>query len=308
MTQTGPAAVLDLGTNSTRMLCVESPGPRMDPDSIRAHETIITRLGEGVDEHGRIDPDARDRVLGAVRRFQERLDELGGHWVGGLATSACRRASGESVGDLLESVRQITGFTPRVVSGEREAELTYRGVRASLEGFRSGVVLDIGGGSSEWICSSGPDEFEVESLPIGVVTLFERCGRGDRWGNESEECVAGQLEKTFHPRHPGSGPLVVVGGTGTTLAALRLDLREYDPRRVHGYTLREEDVRALLDSLRDRPYAELAEVPVIQEGREEVILPGVHILLHAMEYRGVHEVRVSEFGVLAGLLGEEVPS
>lgn len=300
-------AALDLGTNSTRFLAVADDADAITPASIIDRDTRVTRLGEGVDAEGVIREEAVDRVLRVVEEYHRRIDPKGIEWVGGVATSACRRASEDSREDLFEALEEVTGVRPELIDGEREAELTHGGVRASLD-VTAGTVLDVGGGSTEWITFGSDGLRSAGSLPIGVVTLNERCVGSDRYTEESLSCLEREVRRNFRPGNPGENPLVVVGGTGTTLAALDRDLPEYRPEVVHGHRLSKRTIEHHLQQMSERTFEELSREPMVQPGREDVIVPGIKLLEAGLDAAGAEEATVSDLGVLAGYLSERLNS
>lgn len=300
-------AALDLGTNSTRFLAVGKDAEAITPADIIDRDTRVTRLGEGVDAEGVIRASAKRRVLEAVEDYDRRLTPREIEWVGGVATSACRRASGESREDLFEALRNRTGVRPELIDGKREAVLTYKGVRASLD-VTSGTVLDIGGGSTEWISFDSFGLQSVESLPIGVVTLKERCVESDRYTEESLKCLDREVRQHFRPEGDGISPLIVVGGTGTTLGALEGALEEYRPEVVHGHRLSEATIERHVEAMSKRTFEDLSREPMIQPGREDVIVPGIKILQAGLDAAEAEGVTVSDLGVLTGYLSERVNS
>jgi exopolyphosphatase/guanosine-5'-triphosphate,3'-diphosphate pyrophosphatase len=298
-------AALDLGTNSTRFLCVDDDESILRPSSVVARGTDITRLGEGVDSDGELSDAAMDRVVSTVGRFDEAVSNRSANWIGGLATSACRRASRDSVRKLFDRIESVIGIRPEVIDGSREAELTYQGIIFSLD-VSAGTIVDIGGGSTEWITFNQKGLSSVDSLGIGVVTLNERCVTGNSYSPESETCMEDEIETVFGTETTGLEPLVSVGGTGTTLASMELDLTEYRPEPVHGYQLDREAVDRQLKEMLGKSFEQLSEHPMIQSGREDVILPGIKILQAGMETVGASRTIVSDFGILAGLIRESI--
>jgi exopolyphosphatase/guanosine-5'-triphosphate,3'-diphosphate pyrophosphatase len=294
-------AVLDMGTNSTRFLLVEVDEEGFAPERVIDRGTTVTRLGEGVDASGRLTPDAVDRVLETVRKYDRRVREASGEWLAAVATSACRRAENGDV--LLDKVAAQTGVRPSVITGEREAELIFRGVHASLPAHDSARIIDIGGGSTEWIQYEDGELVHLESCPVGVVTVLERCEVEGRW-REDQVKRAFEIVGEALPDNRGSGPLIVVGGTGTTLSAHRQGLRTYDPEVVHGDRIPLEEIRSIRDDFQAMTFEELAELDAIQSGREDVMIPGIVILETFAQHADVPSVVVSDYGILAGLIEE----
>jgi len=295
-----PSASLDLGTNSTRFLMLSSPDSGFSQERILDRDSVVTRLGEGIESSGRLSDSAMERVIEQVEAYNSRVREQEGDWVDAIATHACREAPN---GDrFLSRLEEILSIPPRVISGPEEARLIYRGVRASLSNHKIGRVMDIGGGSTEWILNQG-GEIEYNSFPVGVVTLTELFLTGNEWDPE----MIAQARKRIRSRFPGvrgEGDLVVVGGTGTTLAAMKLELDKYDSAAVHGERLTLAEIERFRNTILDCPVDQLIEHPMIQPGREDVMMAGVVILEEFARFSDVNYVIVSDFGPLAGTFEE----
>lgn len=274
----------------------------MDPSDVIDRQAVITRMGEDVDETGRIGADARRRVLETVRAFDDRVRAAEATWTAAVATSACRRAETASVTPLLDEVEAIIGVRPEVLTGDREADYTERGVRRVFPDLSRGRIVDIGGGSTEWMTFEPTGEGWRTSLGIGVVTLLERCVDGAAWSAGATRCVERQLDRVFPPEDPGSGELVGVGGTPTTLSALKHELDPYDPTVVHGDRLTRAELSTLRRRLEALSFREMKELAAIQPGREDVLIPGLLILQRCLRCASADAVRVSDFGILAGCL------
>ena len=295
-----PGASLDLGTNSTRFLLVRSPDCGFSRERILERDSVVTRLGEAVETSGRLSDSAMQRVIEQVEDYDLRVRQQGGRWVDAIATHACRKAPN---GDrFLRRLQEILSISPRVVSGSQEARLIYHGVRASVSGHEIGRVMDIGGGSTEWI-RKHENEIDYHSFPIGVVTLTELFLRGNHWEPEMIKKARNRI-RSHLPNRRGEGDLVVVGGTGTTLAAMKLELDQYDSAAVHGQQLTLSEIERLRNTVLDRPVNQLVEHPMIQPGREDVMMAGVLILEEFARFSTANHVIVSDFGPLAGTFEE----
>lgn len=294
-------AALDLGTNSTRFLVGRQSGAGFSPDSVVDRDTVVTRLGEDVDKRGVLSEEAMNRVLEQVSEYDERVRGSNGHWVDAVATSACRRA--RNGGEFLDRIESLIGLPPEIISGVREAELTFHGVHASVPGINTGRVIDIGGGSTEWITFADNQFDELSSASVGVVTLRERFGNHADWDVESISDARSVVGEHL-PDTVGQGPLIVVGGTGTTLSAHAHQLDEYRPEVVHGDRLALSAIEEIRRAFESMTYSELRELPMIQPGREDVMLPGIVILEEFARFADVSEVIISDYGILAGILEE----
>ena len=292
-------AAVDLGTNSTRLLVADVTDGQVDE---LARETVITRLGEGVDERRRLLPEPIARVRNCLVGFRLRAEELGAERTLAIATSAIRDAeNGEA---FLGEVEWSYGFETRLLSGEDEAALTVRGVSAGRELEPGTLVLDVGGGSTELTAP----EFRV-SLDVGSVRLTERFLASDPpTSEELADCRAAvrslleERARCVDVRHA-----IGVAGTITTIAAL--ELGEYDRDRVHGYRISVEAVEQQLDHLASVPLAKRRELPGLEPARAPVIVAGVAIVAEVLRFFGLEELEVSEQDILTGaaLAAAELP-
>jgi exopolyphosphatase/guanosine-5'-triphosphate,3'-diphosphate pyrophosphatase len=281
-------AAVDLGTNTTRLLVADVVDGRLDAELHR--ETRITRLGEGVDTRRRLLPVPVARVRNALSDYRRTAEALGAERVLAVATSAVRDAdNGEA---FLGEIEWSYGFTARLVTGDEEAQLTRRGARPGA----GELLLDIGGGSTELIL----DDFHV-SLPMGAVRFTERHG-------EDVERLAAEATALLPDLEPRGA--VGVAGTVTTLAALDLDLQEYDGARVDGHRLSRDAARTQLGRLAALPHEERRRVPALEPERAPVIVAGGAILLATLERYALAEIRVSERDILDGiaLAAAELPA
>src|SRR5215216_4928601 len=224
--------VVDLGTNSTRLLVADVDGERVDEVSRR---TVITRLGEGVDERRRLLPLPVARVRNALSDYRRELEQLGAERVLAIGTSAVRDAeNGEA---FLGEIEWSYGFATRLLSGDDEALLTFRGATTGRAVDGGTLLVDVGGGSTE-VVVGGPDDVDFHaSLDLGCVRLTERYLRGDPPGSEEIAACRWHVWETLAglPAQIRPSSALGVAGTVTTLAAVDLGLRDADPERVHGH-------------------------------------------------------------------------
>lgn len=293
-----PVAGIDIGTNSVRLSIRERSGRELE------RHMHITRLGQGVDATGRLHPDAIERTLQVLRRYQVLCQQ---HAVGKFlvaATSAARDAHNRS--EFFGPAHAIFGRELELLSGDEEASLSFRGATSDLpSSLAPFVVLDIGGGSTEFARGHREPSTSI-SLDLGSVRLTERCLHGDPpTPKELEDARATTLK--LLERASAAVDLVSpatwvgVAGTVTTLAALTLAQTEYDPGRTHGSELTRDEI--------ERAFARLARVPVkerasllIQPARAGIIVAGALILLAIVDRFGVRSLRVSERDILDGLV------
>jgi exopolyphosphatase/guanosine-5'-triphosphate,3'-diphosphate pyrophosphatase len=289
-------AAVDLGTNSTRLLVADVAGGRVDE---LARETRITRLGEGVDRRRRLLPVPIARVRNCLSDYRRQAESLGAERTLLVATSAVRDAeNGEA---FLGEIEWSYGFATRLVSGEEEAALTYRGVATGRPVKPGTIVVDLGGGSTELVA----DGLRV-SLDIGSVRLTERFLDSDPPMPAELEDAAGAVRSLLAERVPDdvreeTRAAIGVAGTVTTLAALDLGLVEYDPERVDGHRISVAAVDEQLRRLAAVPLAERRELPGLEPERAPVIVGGVLIVGELLRHFGLDELEVSERDLLDGI-------
>jgi len=279
-------AVVDLGTNSTRLLVADVDGEHVAEVSRR---TVITRLGEGVDERRKLLPLPIARVRNVLSDYRRELEELGAERVLTIGTSAVRDAeNGEA---FLGEIEWSYGFATRLLSGEEEAELTRRGVANGRPVADGTLVLDVGGGSTELITASART-----SLDVGSVRLTERHLRTDPPTREELDAAAAGVRAALPPLDPDDA--IGVAGTVTTLAAL--ELGAYDPQRVHGYRLSRAAVEAQLERLASLPLAARRELPGLEPERAPVIVGGAIVVREVLGRYGLDGLEASERDLLHG--------
>ena len=278
--------IVDLGTNSTRLLVADVDDGHVDEVERR---TDITRLGEGVDERRKLLPVPIARVRNVLAEYRRELDTQGAERVLAIGTSAVRDAeNGEA---FLGEVEWSYGFASRLLTGEDEAELTRRGVANGRELGDGTLVLDIGGGSTELITADSR-----KSLDVGSVRLTERFLLSDPPTRDELDACAGAVRKVL----PALGPDSAIGVAGTITSLAALELGRYDPEEVHGYRLSREGVEAQLERLASLPLAERRELPGLEPERAPVIVGGAVIVDEVLRRYGLDELDVSERDLLHG--------
>jgi exopolyphosphatase/guanosine-5'-triphosphate,3'-diphosphate pyrophosphatase len=291
-------AAVDLGTNSTRLLVADVDDGRID-ELVR--RTKITRLGEGVDERKRLLPVPIARVRNVLTDFRREGEQLGAQRTLLVATSAVRDAeNGEA---FLGEIEWSYGFATRLLTGDEEAELSFRGAALGRELGEDTLLLDIGGGSTELVIGDSDGLGFHESLDIGSVRLTERFLHSDPPSSEELDACARAAREQLAERVPGDArPQVAIGvaGTITSVAALDLDLAEYDPERVHGHRVPRAGVEAQLERLASLPLAQRRGLPSLDPDRAPVIVAGAVILREALDRFGLDGIEVSEHDILDG--------
>jgi exopolyphosphatase/guanosine-5'-triphosphate,3'-diphosphate pyrophosphatase len=307
----GRAAAIDQGTNSIRLLVVE-PGERPgdDPGEL-ARDMVITRLGRGIDRTGRFDPQALARTVDVLGTYARRARALHAGRFRVAATSAVREASDRET--FAAAVRDLTGSELEVISGEREAGLSFLGATRGLDPSAAPaprLVLDIGGGSTELVAGERPDApGPAISMRMGSVRLTERHVRGDPPSAAELDAMTSEVDTILEEAERvipirEARTLVAVAGTATTVQALALGLPRYDPDRIHRTWLSVGDAERILAELALMTNAERRGLPVMAPGRGDVIVAGAVVLVRAMHRFGFERALVSETDILDGLAFE----
>lgn len=297
-------AAIDVGTNTLRLLIAESVRP--DDFTILHEEQEITRLGKGLIPSRLLQDGPRRRSLVVLRRFAEVARSFKAEQVAAVATSAVREAMNRE--ELVVEIARETGLTVRVIDGREEARLTLLGVRHGLcLGSRWVLVMDVGGGSTEFVLAKGEAIEAIVSTGLGVVKLIEQHLLSDPPTLDElqalREVVARRIDQLCSelPAREGT-QLIGTAGTPTTLAAIDLGLVTYDREKVQGHCLGLARVRELLDRLASLPLRERRRIPGLESGRADVILAGAAIVAASMDRLGYHEMRVSDEGLREGIL------
>ena len=310
-------AAIDCGTNSIRLLIAE----RTADGSIRElnRDNIIVRLGQGVDASGRFVPEALSRVDAALSTYTDRMVDFGVVDVMMGATSATRDAHNrDEFFDItarhLGRVRE--GAVAEVITGEREAELSFAGAVTDLPGAteRNVCVIDLGGGSTEFVVHGPGREPQAYSADMGCVRLTERFLHSQPPAEDeiaaAREYVDGLMDVVASRVELGVVEQVVgVAGTMTTLSAITQGLDSYQPEKIHMSTLSLEDFRATARELLGRTPEQRCEFGPMHPGRADVIGGGA-IVVDAFATRfldeGLVDITVSEKDILDGILAEVV--
>jgi exopolyphosphatase/guanosine-5'-triphosphate,3'-diphosphate pyrophosphatase len=297
-------SAIDLGTNTCLLLVAEWDSKTQCVTRIHEDHSIVVRLGQEVDRLRKLHPEAMARTLACLETYAGRVRAAGldPAQTVCVCTSQARDASDSAV--FFEEVRRKTGFSFRTLSGEQEAELTFRGGLLPGMSPADWVVIDIGGGSTEFRSASAG-----RSLDIGSVRFTERYLKSDPvldsefWA--CEEAIDRELVALSPWRSglaPGTG-LLAVAGTATTLAAWHLGLREFDATAIDSVTLTRGDVHRMVEELKWRTVAERIQLPGVSPGRADVLLAGALILWRTLETLGFRECRVSTRGLRFGAVG-----
>jgi exopolyphosphatase / guanosine-5'-triphosphate,3'-diphosphate pyrophosphatase len=291
-------AVIDVGTNSARLLVADVEGRRVMPVERRS---TVTRLGRGVDLSGRLSAEAIEDACEAIGGYVETLWDLGSGTVAAIATSAVRDAANGDA--FVAELRERFALSARVLDGAEEAQLTYLGATSEHSPQRPTLVVDIGGGSTELIVGRGEEVAFHASLQAGVVRHTERHIATDPPTAVELESLAADARGAIEAVREGAPDAeagIAVAGTPTSLAAIEMALDPYDPERVHGHVLTLPSIQRMLSQLASAPLAERVAIPGLHPDRAPTIVAGVVILVEAMRAFGLEEIAVSEHDILYG--------
>lgn len=292
-------AAIDFGTNTARLLIAERSPAGIIPVCV---EREIVRLGGGFSDERGLSREARERGLACLRRFSGIISAYGVAQIRASATSAVRDAVNGR--QFVDEVFRETGIHLVTIDGDEEARLTLKGVLSGLDSHSDMLaVLDVGGGSTEFTVSVHGTPVFIRSMPIGVVRLTE----GFRTSNEMAgrvRFVVDQLEKELAAAGivmPEHAELVGTAGTATTIAAIKLEMDDYDYRKVNNFTVDRGDISAIFQRLLPLTPRERLAVKGLEKGREDLIVAGLVIISAVMDRFGFDRLKVIDFGLLEGL-------
>ncbi len=292
-------ASVDIGTNTVLMLCAR----RAEGGAVQvlAQRGAVTRLGQGVEASGQLDPAAVARTLAALGEQVALARAMGAARVAAVGTQALREAGNAEL--LLGPAAELLGEPVEIVSGEREAELVRRAVLESFPELAapgvSATLMDVGGGSTEFVVLRGGEAVFVRSLKLGSVRLTERLVRADPPAADEVRALR-QVVREAVAEVPFAGTLVGIAGTLTTLAAVAREVASPDGALVHGVRLGRAEVEAVVARLAALTVAERRALAGMEEKRADVIVAGGCIVLGALEASRAEAILVSDRGVRWG--------
>ena len=293
-------ASIDCGTNSTRLLV-----SRGGVETLSRLMTI-TRLGEGVDETGRLAPGAIHRTVDCLGRYRKVMDHHGVEAVRITATSAARDAANRD--EFFDAAESAVGTRPELLSGLAEGQLSFRGATAELDPAQGPfLVVDLGGGSTELCVGTTACEAAM-SLDVGCVRLTEKYLHSDPpLPEELHACISvtgAHLDDVDRemPAARQARTFVGLAGTISTAAAVEQGLHEYDRDRIHHFELTKDAAEDVFRTLATEARADRAFNPGLEAGRVDVIVGGMAILVKIMRHFGFESCLVSESDILDGMV------
>jgi exopolyphosphatase/guanosine-5'-triphosphate,3'-diphosphate pyrophosphatase len=300
--ENGRVAVVDIGTNSTRLLIADLNDGRVTAELDR--RSNVTRLGAGVDSDGRLHEEAISRVFATLDEFREAIDREQSQRALAVLTSAVRDAANGD--EFAVAVRDRYGLEPHVLSGDQEARFTFLGATSERDpdDRTPTLVIDIGGGSTELVLGAGREASFHVSTQAGVVRQSERHLHSDPPTGEE----LANLIKDVHAIVAGGVPAdrrsaqlaIAVAGTATQLAAISQELEPYDPEKVHGFVLTADECDRLGERLAAMTLERRRQVRGLDPARAPTIVAGALILGEVMRLFGLGQVEVSEHDILRG--------
>jgi exopolyphosphatase/guanosine-5'-triphosphate,3'-diphosphate pyrophosphatase len=296
-------AIVDIGTNSTRLLVCEVENQRVAAELER--RSTVTRLGARVDADGRLDGQAMHRVFETLEEYRALIDRHRAEVSLAVLTSAVREASNGH--EFATEVKRRYRLEPHILSGDEEAQLTFLGATSERDpdGSTPIVVIDIGGGSTEIVIGAGRRASFHVSTRAGVVRQTERHLHSDPPTEAELDDARHDVRAIIAEGVPADQRTAVqhgiaVAGTATSLAAIAQQLDPYDPAKVHGYRLSRQRCCEILARVASIPLAERKRVTGLHPDRAPTIVAGLIILLEVMTLFGLEQIEVSEHDILRG--------
>jgi len=298
-------AAIDIGTNSTRLLVADLDGNGRDAKLVPVdRRTQITRLGQGVHDARALHPDAIERTVNVLRGYRTVIDDLGVEAVRATATSASRDATNRDA--FFEPATAVIGVQPELLSGDEEARLEYLGATASLGAPEPYLLVDVGGGSTEFIAGRAEPE-ALTSIDIGCVRLTEQYLHSDpptaEELSQAHSVVRDHLADVDRlvPGAARAATLIGTAGTAWTMAAIELGVDAARSDLIDHFRLTREAAEDVFRTLATEPVARRRHNPGLEPGRVDVIVGGAIVLVSVFRHWGFDEMLVSEADILDGL-------
>jgi len=298
-------ASVDIGTNSVRLLVADREGAGRDAKLVPVErQTNITRLGQGVDKASALNPEAIERTIKVLRDYRRVIDDLGVEKVRATATSASRDAQNRD--EFFDPAQEVLGVRPELLSGEEEARLEFLGATAPLSEPGPYLVVDVGGGSTEFIAGADAPT-ALTSIDIGCVRLTEQYLHGDPpTAEELSQAVSvvrdhlADVDRAV-PDAASARTLIGTAGTVWTLAAIELGVDAARSDRIDHFRLTRAATEDVFRTLATESAEQRRHNPGLEPGRVDVIVGGAIVVVSVMRHWGFDEMLVSEADILDGL-------
>ncbi len=293
-------AIIDIGSNSIKFFVGELAEDKTIKTVLDTND--IARLGEDLDKTGMINPEPMKRNVEAVARFAQQARELGADQIVAVGTMALRKASNSA--EFVKKVKEACDVDVNIIPGEEEARLSYLAILSGLPvGDEDLVIFDTGGGSTEFIYGHGTELIKRFSVNLGSVRITENYLKADPVSAEDVKAAIAQIDKEFAEAGVEGKPkkLVGMGGTVTSMGAVKHKMVKYDPDVIQGSTLTCADIEEQIKEYSSRTVEQRKELPGLQPKRADVILAGACILKVITERLGCDALTISDRGVRHGL-------
>lgn len=296
-------ASIDAGSNAIRMLVAA-----MDEDGVfhfhrLQYERTTTRLAEDLARTGNLSRRSMERTIDALKKYRRILEGYEVSGIRAVGTSAVREAA--NAGEFTRRVFRETGIKLEAIAHEEEARLSAKGVTGFLsspEKNPRSFILDIGGGSTEWMITEGQTLLRSGSIPAGVVKFAGvLAGSGEAALSKMVSDTAIKLKKAVWPLPGGTG-FVITGGTASTAASIDLRLEKYEHEKVHGHGMSIGRLTGIYRLLASLPLEERRRLPGLEPERADLIIPGIGLIIEIMRGFGLNRVIASDTGLPEGLI------
>lgn len=288
------AAIIDLGSNSARMSIAE-----LSPNGVKILENYrtVVRLSEGMGDEKMLKPEAVERTLDVIREFKKIIDENNISEVRAVATAALRTAANREL--FTEPLKEI-GIEFEIISGEKEAYYDYMAVVNTLD-VKNGLIIDIGGASTELILLEDGVNTEMVSIPMASVNITEKYFKNTVATDDETEYAVGeftkQLEKIGWLKRAETFDLIGLGGSVRAIAMFKNSSAD-----LHGFSMTKEEVFELSDGISKMPIEERVKINGVGKGRADIILGGVVPLIAVMRYIGSEKLIACVTGLREGIM------
>ena len=290
------AAVIDIGSNSIRLIIAEVENNKIK--NIIYQEKATTRLAANINKTGILQEEPFNKSINVLAGFRKALNKYNVEKIKTVATSAVREAAN---GKEFINAAKNSGIEISIISGKEEGMLEYLGVCSGFDAGRQPLILDVGGGSSEIIYMQDNNELHTESHKIGVVKMADMFDFQKSSTEILEKCSAYIKEFFKDVTIPNNiQNFIATAGTATTLAAIDMEMTEYDYNKVNGYKITKEKVIEILNKVYSTPYNKRLEIKGMDKGREDLIIPGILIILEILKKTNLNIITVSDFGLREG--------
>lgn len=290
------AAGIDIGSNSIRLIIAEVENNKIK--NIIYQEKATTRLATNINKTGILAEEPFKKSIDVLAGFRKALDKYNVTKIKTVATSAVREA--RNCEDFIKAAKNA-GIEISIISGKEEGMLEYLGVCSGFDAGSHPLILDVGGGSSEIIYMQENNELHTESHKIGVVKMADMFDFQSGSNEMIEKCrtyIKDFFKNVTIPDNIQS--FIATAGTATTLAAIDMKMTEYDFNKVNGYKITKEKVIEILNKVYSTPYNKRLEIKGMDKGREDLIIPGILIILEILNKTNINIITVSDFGLREG--------